>query len=92
MDRLYAIYHWCLDKYWNNDKHCRSGCLWSFDRRGGKIMPKLGYFTPTLDELECADIREYYDENRIRLRRDGIRSEAAFITILLKKGFRYFKK
>ena len=55
-------------------------------------MPKLGYFTPTLDELECADIREYYDENRIRLRRDGIRSEAAFITILLKKGFRYLKK
>lgn len=55
-------------------------------------MPKPGYFTPTLDELDCADIREYYDENKIRLRRKGIRSEAAFITILLQKGFRYFKK
>ena len=55
-------------------------------------MPKPGYFTPTLDELDCVDIREYYVENRIGLRRKGIRSEAAFITILLQKGFRYFKK
>lgn len=55
-------------------------------------MPKPGYFTPTLDELDCADIRDYYVLNRIRLRRKGIRSEAAFITILLQKGFRYFGK
>ena len=53
-------------------------------------MPKPGYFTPTLRELDCADIREYYDENEIRLRRKGIKSESAFFTILIQKGFQHY--